>query len=118
MISANKLAPTLLALADARVCELVPDDVIFANAIVNNYKTPKAFENFVKDCRSIFSHRRNILLTEEITRKQGCMSWAERQRKVRQPHLRYMNRRYPQDVRNYFKMRGFLSHMVREDEDI
>lgn len=118
MISANKLGPTLIALAEARVCELVADDVIFANAIVNNYKTPKAFENFVKDCRLTFSYRRNTLLGDEISKNQGCLSWDERQRKIRQPHLLYVNRRYPQHVRRYFKMRGFLSHMVREDETV
>lgn len=116
--SYSKLRITLIALADAQVCELVAEEVIFANAINNNYKTAKSFEAFVEDCKRMFSYRRNELLSKRLIKQYGFLTWERRQRSIRQPHLLFISRKYPEYVRTYFKQQGFLSHMVREDESL
>lgn len=117
-ISYKNLHTTLITLANAQVCELVVEDVIFANAINNNFKTSKAFETFVKDCKAAFSYRRNHLKTEQLIKEKGIIDWATRERSVRLPHMAFMCRRYPDYVRAYFRQQGFLSHMVRDNEVI
>lgn len=116
MISSNKLHTTLSVLADAQVCELVVEDIIFANAINNNYRTAKSFENFVKDCKKSFSFRRNVLLRKKLTEQYVKIPWEVQQRELRQPHLLFINRQYPKHACAYFRQQGLLSHMVREYE--
>lgn len=118
MANLKQLTPTLIALADAWVPECSVDEVIFANAIYNNYRSAKGFVDFVKECRVTFSYRRNALLTKELIKQRGCISWEVRQREVRQPHLLYLSRKYPEYVKSYFRSKGFSSPMVNNDEEI